>query len=105
MTATVHAQNTGALPTPTGSLTVPLQIIGAAGARHRTAIVQHRALPAWALLTVTVLAAALIALAVLDARPASPALILCTLIGTAAAFAPDFMPVQGPSESAERIGA
>jgi hypothetical protein len=90
MTATIHAQNTGTMPTRTGPLTVPLQIIRAANARHRDAIEKHSALPGWALAAVTVWTAVLIVFAVLQWRDlGSPLLIACALLGAAAAFTPD----------------
>lgn len=92
MTATVPAQPTAALPTATGPLTVPIAIIRAAGARHRVAVAEHDALPAWALLAVVAFALGLIAFAIAEWRGlGSPLLIACSLIGAAAAFAPDII--------------
>lgn len=90
MTATVPVHPTVAPATPTGPLTVPLEIIRAAGARHRDAVAEHDALPAWALLAVVAFALGLISFAIAEWRTlGSPLLIACALIGAAAAFAPD----------------
>lgn len=94
MTATVQsAQDTAALPLPTGPLTVPIQIIRAAGARHRDA--RDRGvftLPAWALLTATAVFTAAIAFALVEWLPAaSPLLIAVALVGLAAAYTPDVL--------------
>lgn len=92
MTATVHHQDTAAAPRTTGPLTVPLEIIRAAGARHRLAVAEHDALPGWALGLVALFAAALCVFGVLEWRDvASPLLIACALIGALAAFTPDLL--------------
>lgn len=91
MTTTVLArQDTATIAVQTGPLTVPLEIIRAAGARHREAVAEHGALPGWALAAVLLWTSALVAFAVLDWRDVgSPLLIACTLIGAGACFAPD----------------
>lgn len=95
MTATVHPQDTAAQPRTTGPLTVPLEIIRAAGARHREAVAEHDALPGWALAAVALFAAALTIFGVLEWRDvASPLLIACALIGALAAFTPDLLAVR-----------
>jgi hypothetical protein len=92
MTAAVHPQNTAATPTRTGPLTVPLEIIRAAGARHRLAVAEHDALPGWALALVALFAAPLCAFGVIEWHDvASPLLIACALIGALAAFTPDLL--------------
>ena len=92
MTATVQIHPTVAPASATGPLTVPLEIIRAAGARHRVAVAEHDALPGWALLAVVAFALGLIAFAIAEWRGiGSPLLIACALIGAAAAFAPDVL--------------
>jgi hypothetical protein len=90
MTATVLPQNTAALARQTGPLTVPIEIIRAAGARHRVAVAEHGALPGGVLAGVAAFTVALVVFAVLEWHDtASPLLIACALIGAAAAFTPD----------------
>lgn len=95
MTATIQVQDTGAAPVTTGPLTAPLEIVRAAGARHRTALADGAwTLPGWALITTTAAALALIAFAVLAWRDAaSPALIVIALGLVAVAFTPDVIAV------------
>lgn len=93
MTSTIHAQATSTGELRTGPLTVPLQIIRAAGARHRTAV-EHGAdtLPGWALFATTAVSVALIAFGILQWRDgASPLLIALALGITAVAFTPDVL--------------
>ncbi len=92
MTATVPAQITAASPGTMGPLTVPLEIIRAAGARHRVAVAEHGALPGWALGLVALLVTLIAVFGILEWRDvASPLLIGCALIGAAAAFTPDVL--------------
>lgn len=93
MTTTVHPQDTGVLPVSTGPLTGSLQIVRAAGARHRTAVQDGAwTLPGWALVAATAAAVALIAVAVIAWRDAaSPALIGIALAALAVAFTPDLL--------------
>lgn len=92
MTSTIHAQGTAPGDLRTGPLTVPLQIIRAAGARHRAAVSEERTLPGWAILATVCTAAALIAFAVLAWRDvASPLLIGISLLAPLVAVTPDVL--------------
>lgn len=107
MTATVPVQPTVAPAAPTGPLTVPIEILRAAGARHRSARAEGVALPAWALLGVAAIVPAMIALALLEWRGlASILLIVMTLIGAGCAFALDVVGVlQQPATTAGEVEA
>jgi hypothetical protein len=90
MTVAVQGQSTGAPALGTGPLTVPLQIITDAGARHRVAVAEHEAFPAWAIIGSIAAAAVFIVFAVFAWRPVgSPLLIGCSLMMVAAVVTPD----------------
>lgn len=101
MTTTASSQDTAAIAVSTGPLTVPLEIIRAAGARHRDAVNDGAfTLPGWVLLAATAAAFGLIGFAVLAWRDAgSPLLIACAVLGLAAAYTPDVLAALPASEA------
>lgn len=91
MTVAIRPQDTAASPPRTGALTVPIQIVQDARARHRTAVdAGWQTLPAWALIATTAFSMGLIVFAVLAWRDtASPLLIVLAVLGVIVAFTPD----------------